>query len=245
MPMPKALLEIVKHLDLIKWEAFAVAAVVWAAAVRPSGQPIDQLVIAIVTACMWLIAGDKADVHLVVTLNKTFITGEHSLFQGISRMAGQVGGGILGALICIIIDKNSNLQGMDDSYGSKDFTRFLNEGIAASIILLVFNRIEKTEADEVAAFGFAAILYAMGRWSNNPARVIGPQLLQKGGPEDDFALAWFGPLLGAPGYGLLQLLLTGEMPKAFAKFPCFKKCAKSDDAAEDNSKTNDALVENP
>jgi len=232
--MPAFVQGMIKNLDLIKWEALAVAAVVWAAAVRPSAStPADPLVIAIVTAAMWLIGGDKADVHTVVTLSKTFITGEYDLINGVSRMAGQIGGGVLGSLIVMILDKQSKLNSLNDSYGNTDFTRFINEGVAASIILLVLNRIEKQEADEIAAVGFAAILYAMGAWSNNPARVIGPSLLQKGGPPDDFAINWFGPLLGAPGYGLLQLILTGEVPQIFTKLPCCKKYAKDENKAEE------------
>lgn len=230
-PFVKGMLE---NLDLIKWEALAVAAVVWAAAVRADKNvPADPLVIAIMTASMWLIGGDKADVHTVVTLSKTFITGEYDIIKGCSRMAGQIGGGLLGSLIVMILDNQDKLNSLNDSYGNTDFTRFLNEGIAASIILLVLNRIEKQEADEVAAFGFAAILYAMGAWSNNPARVIGPSLLQKGGPPDDFAINWFGPLLGAPGYGLLQLILTGEVPQIFTKFPCCKNLGKKENKGEE------------
>merc|ERR550537_1213068 len=113
----------------------SVTAVVWAAAVRPDASSVpDTLVIAIVTACMWLIAGDKADVHTVVTVAKTFVTGEHDVVAGLSRIAGQIGGGILGSLIVIILDKKSKLNMLNYSYGDTDFTQFINEGIAASII---------------------------------------------------------------------------------------------------------------
>merc|ERR1711991_365626 len=244
MPVPNAVVQLLKHLDLIKWECMSVTAVVWAAAIRRDASSIpDPLVIAIVTACMWLIAGEKADVHTVVTVAKTFVTCEHDITSGLARIAGQIGGGILGSLIVIILDNNSKLDLLNYSYGNTDFTQFINEGIAASIILLVLHRIEKTEADEVAAFGFAAVLYAMGQWSNNPARVIGPQLLQSGGPEDDFALVWFGPLLGAPGYGVLQFCLTGEVPAVFTmwpfnKLPCCKPCQSAND-----DEAKDAVVE--
>jgi len=203
----------------MKWEAFSMAAVVWFQSNYGQGHPLG---VYIITACMWLIAGGSADVHIVVTLYKTIVTASIPLYEGIARMLAQVGGGFLGALMMIIFDKRSNLDTSVNAMtsttaGTENVVVFLEEAMATSVVLLVFNKIMTGESDEVAAFGYAAILYAFAGYLTNPARIIGPTILSNDGFSDFDSIwaLWFGPIFGAPLYGILAWILTGEKPALF------------------------------
>jgi len=228
---------LLKEVNIMKWEAFSMAAVVW---FQCNYGQAHSLGIYIITACMWLIAGGSADVHIVVTLYKTIVTGSIPIYEGIARMVAQVGGGFLGALMMIIFDKRAVLSGypaaMQNSIppGTDDIVVFLEEAMATAVVLLVFNKIMSGESDEVAAFGYAAILYAFDGYLTNPARIVGPTILKPGGFDDFDSVwpQWFGPLFGAPLYGVLAWILTGEKPALFewiaVKFGC--KCCISGNA---------------
>lgn len=245
---------IYENANLIKWECFALTVVVFFQSVQGPTNPLYGLTGAVLTASMWLISGGSADVHFCVTLYKVFVSYETKLHAGLARMMGQAGGGFCGALIVMILDRHDDVSNYPTTTvaNGNNFRFFFYEGIATSIVLLVFNKVAASESKEITAFGFAAILYVLSDYVTNPARVFGPHLLQKNGMVtkadgsttmiDDFGdrfdvmwPTWFGPMVGAAGYGVLKIILDNEWPPLFVWVASKMPCCKPKTAAEPES----------
>lgn len=239
---------VVEEATLIKWECFAMTVVVWLQCTLGKQNEMYKLAVPVVTACMWLISKGNADVHSIITLYKVMVTHEITIPQGVARLAGQFGGGFVACLIVMVLDRHTDVANYPETNveNADNFTKFLYEGIATSIVLLVFNKITASGSEAGAAFGYAAILYVLCDFVTNPSRVVGPHFLKKGGPPDfdDMWPTWLGPVLGAGGFGLFQLFMEGNPPALFiwigskfgGKCTCCTKKSGGDDSKTEPEK---------
>merc|ERR1712070_26229 len=243
MPMPLAVEKFLKFSNLILWECFCTTTLVWAmlnynVAGHSAAAP-RSLEICFLIGGLWLISKNCADVHCVITLTKMLVTASCTVPEGLARLAGQFGGGFCACFIQMIFwskdawEADLTALAAFDPIGKDKFCKFIFEGVASAVVCFVFFRMEKSSPPEFTALFYSGIMYALRGWLTNPAVVVGASFLKPDSIEDfdDIWYLWFGPLLGAPGYGLLVWMLTGQAPWIFQKF-CCKQCNGVDEDAD-------------
>jgi hypothetical protein len=242
--------------NTLKWEAFCGCASIFvfynnAGMATHFGYPI-------VVAFLWYYSDGKADVNLMVTFCRFFITGEITPDTAIVKIIGMNLGNFAGSFFSTLmgnyggtswtrrleadfpplerrLNADSNLF-IGDAL-SLELTTLMYEGIGTGLFLLLFFAAAKMPSREASAVGYFLALFAFyPAFTCNPARTIAPMIVKvmDGGElPTNFWAVWLGPVLGVPFFGLFEWLLTGNMPAMFkicCKI-CPAKCQPKDAAA--------------
>lgn len=225
------------NISTIKWEIFAGFASMFFA--YNAGTQVFSYP-AIIAFC-WFYADGKADVNLMVTFCRFFVTGEITPDTAIAKIIGQCSGTFAGAFFSKLMGNYGGTRRLAETSDlyigdelSTELTTLMYEGIATGIFLLLFFAAMKMSSREASAVGYFIALVAMGdKFTINPARTITPMIVDLIDGKDlptGFWAIWAGPVVGVPFFGLFQWVLTGQMPAMFKLCcPCCDKSSGGDE----------------
>ena len=193
-------------IDNVKWELFCTWMVVFVA--LNGGGPTG---VAFSTALLWHMADGKADVNLMVTFSRLCVAGDIGAAEAGARAVGQVGGGFLAAVLQTAFVGSV----VGPAGAATDMTTLFFEAFATALFLtLFFYGQAKLATTEHKAVAYAIVLWAVGAWTVNPARAVGPHLLA-GALPGNFWCTWLGPVVGIVVYVVFDVVLNGNKPAVF------------------------------